>query len=802
MPARPLYLGKAKTLTADDATLAAIEIPAHHLVTHSVIVGMTGSGKTGLAMVMVEEALRSRIPVLMVDIKGDLPNLFLAPTDLAPAGFEKWIDVESAERDGKTVAVAAEEVATQWRQGLAQWSLGPDELRSLRESIQPRVFTPGATIAEPIHLLSALEVPSDQWESDEDGARDALSSAVSLLLQLMKRDSDPTQSREHVVLSQLAERRLRKGQPATLELLLADLSHPPIDRIGAMSFEEFLPEKDRVSLSQQLNTLLASSTFSTWRQGAALDVRQWVARGSDGKTPAVILSVAHLDDAERLLVLGLLFDSILHWVRSLSGTSELRALVVFDEVYGFLPPHPANPPTKKPLLGLLKQARAFGVGMVLATQNPMDLDYKALSNAGLWLVGRLQTDADRERVVEGLAGSDSGAGGLDGPSLEMALKSLPKRRFFFRDVHRSPQCGLLDSRWSLSWLRGPVTRAELRVLAKPFARTGPSKTPAQETPGPNVLSAHAATPGAVAAAPPSAPLVASTANTSSTANSTAPRAPAAWKVWHGAGDGAPVSRWHYIPWVAVRAVAHLRDAKLNLELVQTAVIAAPLTEDARVDTAKAISVDPRFLENVAVDGARYKELPSPLAKAASTKAIEKSMREHALRTLTLERWVHAGLRMVQTDGESQLGFAQRCREAAVAFAQANRSEIERVHSPKIQRLVEKSQIAQTELSAAEAEVRSAPSDLSALVIGAFNKKAASRALSQKDKSQTRVERFRVAVQEADATVREATAKRDAEIAASLALAQRAGEGVELRVVTPKKGDVEILEIGIAWARGG
>lgn len=788
MPARPLFLGKAKDLTADDSAMVPIEIPAHHLVTHSVIVGMTGSGKTGLAMVMVEEALRSKIPVLMVDIKGDLPNLFLAPVDLQAQGFERWIDSEAAVRDGKTIAQAAEEVSTQWREGLARWSLGAEQLRAMRESIQPRIFTPGATIAEPIHLLSALEVPSDLWESDEDAARDALSSAVSLLLQLMKRDSDPTQSREHVVLSQLAERRLRARQPATLELLLADLARPPIERIGAMSFAEFLPEKERLSLSQQINTLLASSTFSTWRQGAALNVSQWFTRPRDGKTPAVILSVAHLDDSERLLVLGLLFDSILHWVRSLSGTSELRALVVFDEVYGFLPPHPANPPTKKPLLGLLKQARAFGVGMVLATQNPMDLDYKALSNAGLWMVGRLQTDADRERVVEGLAGSDSGAGGLDAPSLEMALKSLPKRRFFVRDVHRTPQCGLLDSRWSLSWLRGPITRAELRQLAKPYVQSSPGM--ALNTPVAN---------GATDA-PASAPLTPST-RAEVSGLSSVPSSPPAWKTWHGAGDSAPVSRWQYVPWVAVKAVAHLRDAKLNLETVHSSVIAAPLTEDGRVDTTKAIEVDPKFLENPPVQGARYKPLSEQLSKAITLKSLEKSLREHATRTLALERWVHAELRMVQSDGESQAAFAARCREASTSFAQVSRGEIERDHAPKIQRLTEKCHIARRELATAESSLSSAPSDLSAIVMGAINKKAGSRALSQKDKAQAKVEKFRVAVQEAEAAVREAVAKRDAEISATVDQAQRAAEGIELRVVTPKKGDVEILEIGIAWARG-
>jgi Bacterial protein of unknown function (DUF853) len=400
---RDLTLGGVRPLDGSGVT-QAFAMPSEHLLTHGVVVGATGSGKTGLLMVIVEEALRSAIPVIMLDIKGDLPNLLLTFPNVAPEEFAPWVDEAHAQRNGHDRNSLAQVEAERWHQRLADWQLGASDVAALRSSIAPRVFTPGLASGEPLHVLSALEQPLPLWTTDMAAAREALSASISLLLRLVGRDPDPTSSRDHVVLSVFAERRLREGQPADVASLLEDLRKPPLARLGAMEFDEFLPKKDRLSLATALNTLLASPTFESWRTGAPLDVASWVAPREDGRTPAVIISVAHLDDDERALVLGILLDQLLAWVRGLSGSQQPRALLVFDEVYGFVPPHPANPPTKRPLVALMKQARAFGLGVVLATQNPMDLDYRALSNAGVWCVGRLQTDADRQRVVEALRG--------------------------------------------------------------------------------------------------------------------------------------------------------------------------------------------------------------------------------------------------------------------------------------------------------------------------------------------------------------------------------------------------------------
>jgi hypothetical protein len=447
-----LYLGGQRPLDTRGARRSYL-LPAHHLTTHVAIVGMTGSGKTGLVLVTVEEALRLGIPVLMVDVKGDLPNLLLSFPSFAAEHLEPWVETGAVndERSPRERAVAS---ATERMERLAEWDITERHVGAYASSVALRVITPGSTAGEPLHVLSSLERRSERWDTDRESARGALSAAVSLVLRLLGRDPDPARSREHVLLSVLAERRLIQGHAADLASLLADLAEPPIEQVGALPVDDFLPRSERKALAAALNTLLASPSFATWREGATLDVAEWLTP-KNGKTPGVIVSVAHLDDEERSLVLGVLLEEVLSWVRTLPGSQRLRALVVFDEVYGFLPPHPHNPPTKRPLVALMKQARAFGVGVMIATQNPMDLDYRTLSNAGMWCIGRLQTDADRARVIDGLSiGRDD--------TLANTIKRLSPRWFVVRDVHAGEGPILLQPRWALSFMRGPMTRNEIR----------------------------------------------------------------------------------------------------------------------------------------------------------------------------------------------------------------------------------------------------------------------------------------------------------------------------------------------------
>ncbi len=449
-----LWLGNARGVAVDDT--AALRLPPHHLVTHGVVVGMTGSGKTGLLTVIVEEAASSGVPVLVVDVKGDLPNLLLTLTGDDPAPYAPWLASEQPPTDPRPADAYVRDAVASRRGRLAGWGIGDAQIQAFRERTRVRVMTPGSTAGEPLHVLSALERASDAWRRDAETARAALSAAISLVLRLLGRDADPARSREHVLLSVLAERHLTAGEPAELAVLLREVLDPPIQEIGALGVDAFISKADRRELAAALNTLLASPSFASWRQGASLDVGAWMAP-EGGRTPITIVSVAHLDDDERALVLGVLFEEVLSWVRTLPGSQRLRGLIVFDEVYGFLPPHPHTPPTKRPMVALMKQARAFGVGVVLATQNPMDLDYRALSNAGIWCVGRLQTDADRERVVDGMA-----TGGVaDARGLGKLVQRIAPRWFVVKNVHSGGEPFLLQPRHTFSLLRGPLTRTEL-----------------------------------------------------------------------------------------------------------------------------------------------------------------------------------------------------------------------------------------------------------------------------------------------------------------------------------------------------
>jgi hypothetical protein len=429
---------------------------------------MTGSGKTGLLTVLVEEALGAGVPTIVIDVKGDLPNLLLTFPSFDPGLLLPWVEATGETEASANYSLAMKR-SEERQQGLAAAGIGEAELQRFCDSTSIRVITPGASAGESLHVLSALERRSSRWDTDPESARNAVSAAVSLVLRLLGRDPDPAKSREHVLLSVLAERRLAAGENAEIGCLMQDLTSPPIARIGALSVNSFLKKRERSSLAAALNNLLASPTFCSWRKGASLDIADWVKpRNGSGssttpqrRTPGIIVSVAHLDEEERSLVLGVLLEEVLSWVRALPGSDRLKALIVFDEVYGFLPPYPANPPTKRPIVSLMKQARAFGVGVVVATQNPMDLDYRALSNAGVWCIGRLQTDADRARVLDGLAGA-SQKGDDSAADLGRNVQRLATRWFIIKNAHEASVGPiLLHPRQTMSFMRGPMTRNEI-----------------------------------------------------------------------------------------------------------------------------------------------------------------------------------------------------------------------------------------------------------------------------------------------------------------------------------------------------
>lgn len=459
------YLGREVDPATGQRTDRPLLYESTDLTTHAVVVGMTGSGKTGLGIALLEEAAMDRVPVIALDPKGDLGNLLLTFPSLAPADFRPWVDETAASTAGRTPDQEAERVATSWREGLASWDQDGDRIRRLREAADFSIFTPGGSAGFPIALLRSLAAPPPAARADEESLRDRVESTVSGLLFLLGLDVDPLQSREHILLSSVVDHAWREGRSLDLATLIRAIQTPPFERVGVLDVESFFPQQDRFALAMRVNNLLASPGFAVWRDGDPLDVDALL-RAQDGKPRVSVVSLAHLDDAQRMFFVTVLLGEIVSWMRSQAGTGSLRAIFLMDEVFGFLPPT-ANPPSKKPLLTLLKQARAYGLGVVLCTQNPVDLDYKALSNAGTWLLGRLQTERDVLRVLDGLEGASATRGAaFDRAHMQTLISGLAKRRFLLHNVHDDAPV-ILESRWAMSYLAGPLTRVQIERLMAP-----------------------------------------------------------------------------------------------------------------------------------------------------------------------------------------------------------------------------------------------------------------------------------------------------------------------------------------------
>ena len=417
------------------------------LVTHALCVGMTGSGKTGLCIGLLEEAAIDGIPAIVIDPKGDLANLLLTFPELRAEDFAPWINADEARNQGVEPAAFAAQQAELWKSGLAKWNQDGERIARLKSAADFTIYTPGSDAGVPVSILSSFAAPDEKTLEDREALRDRISATATSLLGLVGIDADPVQSREHVLLSTLLDAAWRAGKDLDLPTLIAQIQSPPVQKIGVLDLDSFYPAKDRFALAMALNNLLASPGFEAWLTGDPLDINRmlWTA---EGRPRISIFSIAHLSDAERMFFVSLLLNQTLSWVRAQSGTTSLRALLYMDEIFGYFPPT-ANPSSKKPLLTLLKQARAFGLGVVLATQNPVDLDYKALGNTGTWFLGRLQTERDKARVLEGLEGAATAAGsGFDRAQMDTMLSGLAKRVFLMNNVHEK-QPVLFETRWKI-----------------------------------------------------------------------------------------------------------------------------------------------------------------------------------------------------------------------------------------------------------------------------------------------------------------------------------------------------------------
>lgn len=639
--AEGLYLGRR----LDGA--GELRLDPGDLTTHAVIVGMTGSGKTGLGIVLLEEALLSGVPALILDPKGDMGNLALTFPDLSAASFRPWIDESTAREAGVSVDEYAEQTAARWKQGLADDGIGPERIEALRAAAEVTLYTPGSDAGQPVNVIGSLRAPKLAWEEEEETLRDEIEGTVSSLLGLVGVDADPISSREHVLLSNLLEHSWRAGRDLDLALLIAQIQAPPLRKLGVFDVDAFLPPKDRNELAVRLNALIASPSFAAWARGPALDPALLLT--ADGGRPrAAVVYLAHLSEPERQFVVTLILSRLVTWMRGLSGTGDLRALVYFDEISGYAPPT-ATPPSKKPILTILKQARAFGVGMVVATQNPVDLDYKAMANAASWFVGRLQTERDKERVLEGLR---SAAGGVDVSKLDRAIGGLEQRQFLLQSAHRD-EPELFSTRWAMSFLRGPLTKEQIETLSPDVPQ--PESVGSPQSP-PTLADDESAV----------APAVADGVQV----RWLDPAAPWADKV------GADPSGTRLRAYLAARVNLRFDDTAAELDTRQEwEALYGPLDEGLDLDSETPVDYDDRDLRTEPPGDGTY-VLPSvPLEDESFFRDAARDIQRRLADTRTLELFRNRELELYSRPGETREQFVARADEAARAGADAQAAKI-------------------------------------------------------------------------------------------------------------------------------
>lgn len=775
------YLGRIFDPEANQTTEEPLLYDAKDLTTHAVCVGMTGSGKTGLGIGLIEEAALDGIPSIVIDPKGDMGNLLLAFPHLAAADFRPWVDEGEAARKQMGPDDFAAKTAETWAKGLASWGQDGARIARLKAAADFAIYTPGSRAGLPLSILSSLDAPPPGFADDAAALRDRVSAAVSGLLALVGVEADPLQSREHILLANVVDREWRAGKNLDLMALIRAVQEPGLDRIGVLPLESFFPAKDRFALAMRLNNLAAAPGFSAWTEGEPLDVQRLLYT-PEGRPRVSILSIAHLSDAERMFFVTVLLNETLAWTRRQTGTSSLRALLYMDEIFGYFPPT-ANPPSKTPMLTLLKQARAYGLGIVLATQNPVDLDYRGLSNTGTWFIGRLQTERDKMRVIEGLTSAAAGEG-LDRAELDRLMANLGSRVFLMRNVHDDAPV-LLESRWCMSYLRGPLSPAQMGTLMA------------------DRKSAAAPAAGLAAPAAPAAPSAAATVKTvlpSSIAQIylRAPHLPA----------GAAVT---YRPALFASARIHFVDLRQKLDSWQTVrhlVVPDPAGGNLVWTEARPA---PEGEGREPLPGAAHESVPADLADARRYAQHEKDYKAFLSEAFTLELASLPAHKLVAHPGESEGDFRIRASQLLREKRDEEIGNLRKKYAAKLDGLAERER-------RAAAKVENEKAQLSRQRMGtmvSFGAAALSVLLGRRAGgigraatgigSMARGGKEKLDVRQAGETleaVRRQRAELEAEAEREIAQAAQAYDPAGLALaavrVEPRRTDTAVQQTGLAW----
>jgi len=758
------------------------------LTTHAACFGMTGSGKTGLCIVLLEEAAIDGIPAIILDPKGDLTNLLLTFPELRGEDFAPWIADGAAESKGMTRAAFAERQARLWKRGLAEWGQDGERIRRLRRSAEFTIYTPGSDAGRPVSLLKSFDVPPAEILEDRELLVERIQATVTSLLGLLGLDADPVRSREHILLSLLFDRAWREGRALDLPALIGEIQNPPVKRVGLFELESFYPAKDRFELAMTLNNVLASPGFESWLNGEPLNLDRMLYT-AEGKPRVSIFSIAHLDDAERMFFVSILLNQTVSWMRRQPGTTSLRALLYMDEIAGYLPPV-AKPPSKAPMMTLLKQARAFGLGVVLATQNPKDLDYKALSNMGTWFVGRLQTDRDQERVLDGLEGAAAGSGArFDRQAMEATLTGLDKRVFLMYNVHEeAPE--IFHTRWALSYLPGPLTRDQIKRL------TAGSKS---------VQSAAGAEPAATGAPGPvlrPRPVLPAGIEQYFVPVSVAP------------GPGATLS---YEPALAGFARVRFLNSRLHCDCEQAVACRTPLTGGplpADWSKAEDLKLDAAELESEPYGEADFAELPKAAAKARSYTGWRRRFIQWLYTSRRIKLLRSPSLKLTSLPEEEEREFRIRLDLAAREERDRRKEKLRKKFEPKIARLEDRIRraeaVVEREQEQAKQQKLQSTISIGATLLGAlFGRKIASRStisragtamrsMSRAGKEAGDVKRAKRNVEAYRRQLQDLEAELEEELRLVEDRIDPRSEELEIIQVKPKKSDISVQLLALIW----
>ncbi len=783
------YLGRLYDLKTKKAREALFLYDSKDLVTHSVCVGMTGSGKTGLCISLLEEAAIDGIPAIVIDPKGDLGNLMLTFPDLKAENFAPWINRDEAQRKGVSPEEYARQQAALWEQGLADWGLGRDRIRRFREAVDIAVYTPGSAAGLPVSVLSSFAKP--QAIEDADVLQEYITNTTTSLLSLLGIEADPIRSKAHILIANILTAVWAKGVTLDMPGLIQLIQNPPLTKVGVFDLESFYPSKERYELAMSLNNLLASPGFQTWMEGNPFDISRFLYT-PEGKPRIAIFSIAHLNDHERMFFVSFLLNQVLGWMRKLPGTTSLRAIVYMDEIFGYFPPV-ANPPSKQPLLTLLKQARAFGIGLVLATQNPVDLDYKGLSNAGTWFIGRLQTERDKERVLEGLEGAAGGAGkGFGRADMDKIIAGLGNRVFLVNNVHEDrPE--VFETRWALSYLAGPLTRNQIKLLMDPARQSAaplaPKRTPA--------VQEERTKEGKFPALQPALP----------------PEIPQHFLPVRGSQPSG--GSLMYFPAVFGEGEVRFSDVKKGFESKRVVQILTPV-QDAAIpvnwEEGEDVGLAGRDLESAPMANAEFGELPAVAAKGRSYEEWRRNFAAWLYRAQSWEVYHSPGLRVFSQPNESEGEFRIRLQQASREQRDQVIEGLRRKYSPKIAALQERIRRAEQALARESEQVKQqgvqTVISIGATILGAFlgrktvgtstlgrattAARGAGRVLKERQdvgRAQENVE----ALQQQQADL-EAEFKAEAESVAS-----QVAESMQTITVKPTKQNISVKLVTLAWA---